>query len=65
MLARKMVQCEGCGIDSLQRIALAQALSRALAQPVSVALLQRYPSPQALNGYLAQSRVTANEEMLS
>ncbi|MBN3153478.1 acyl carrier protein, partial [Pectobacterium brasiliense] len=56
--------CES-GVDSLQRIALAQALSRALAQPVSVALLQRYPSPQALSGYLAQSRVTANEETLS
>jgi hypothetical protein len=56
--------CES-GVDSLQRIALAQALSRALAQPVSVALLQRYPSPQTLSGYLAQSRVTANEETLS
>ncbi|UMO90276.1 acyl carrier protein [Pectobacterium sp. PL64] len=56
--------CES-GVDSLQRIALAQALSRTLAQPVSVALLQRYPSPQALSGYLAQSRVTANEETLS
>ncbi|WP_231566872.1 condensation domain-containing protein [Pectobacterium betavasculorum] len=55
--------CES-GVDSLQRIALAQALSRTLAQPVSVALLQRYPSPQALSGYLAQSRVTANEETL-
>ncbi|UYA58815.1 Siderophore biosynthesis non-ribosomal peptide synthetase modules 1 [Pectobacterium sp. F1-1] len=56
--------CES-GVDSLQRIALAQALSRALAQPVSVALLQRYPSPQALSGYLAQSKVTANEGTLS
>ncbi|KHN49490.1 non-ribosomal peptide synthetase [Pectobacterium fontis] len=56
--------CE-CGVDSLQRIALAQALSRELRRPVSVALLQRYPSPQALSEYLTQSNVTANEETLS
>lgn len=56
--------CES-GVDSLQRIALAQALSRALALPINVALLQRYPSPQALSEYLALSRAIANEETLS
>lgn len=52
-------------VDSLQQLRLANALSQSLARPIPLALLQQYPSPQRLHGYLLHQKNSADMELRS